>query len=146
MISVAAGLQRAPRVLLAWLALPVIVGVITVAWLLFETCENSRLRELPSPDGRWKLVVFERSCSGTVAWTTHVSVVGEAEILSGAPGNLLVSFDRHGSLIGTSVREPEIHARWRNADTIELSYSSAVPIQASVSELGRFRVLHTRTP
>lgn len=36
--------------------------------------------------------------------------------------------------------------RWSGSNSIELSYSSAVPIQPAVSELGRFRVTHVRAP
>lgn len=146
MISAAAGLRRAPRLLLVWLAVPLVAAAVFLVWLLLETCENSRLRELLSPDRQWKLVIFERSCSGTVAWTTHVSVLREPEFLPNAPGNLLVSFERHGSLIGASIHEPEVQARWSGPNSIELSYSSAAPIQSAVSELGRFRVTHVRAP
>lgn len=67
-------------------------------------------------------------------------------MLPDAPGNLLVSFERHGSLIGSSVREPEVLARWRDSGTIELLYRAGTPIESSVSEFGRFRVVHTLTP
>lgn len=67
MLTAAAGLHRTPRVLLGWLAVPVIAGAALLAWPLLESCKNSRLREIPSPDQLWKLVVFERSCSATVA-------------------------------------------------------------------------------
>lgn len=146
MLSAATGLRRTPRVLLGWLAVPLITGAALLGWLLLETCENSRLRELPSPDRQWKLVVFERTCSGTVAWTTHVSAIPESDALPNSPGNLLVSFERHGSLVGKSIREPEVRARWQGARSVELEYSSAAPIQSAVSELGGLRIIHTRTP
>lgn len=67
-------------------------------------------------------------------------------MLPNAPGNLLVSFERHGSLVGASVREPEVVVRWQRPDAIELAYSSAAPIHSTVSEFGSFRVIHTRAP
>ncbi len=146
MFTAATGLKRTPRILLGWLAAPVMVGAVLFAWMALETCENSRLRELASPDRQAKLVIFERSCSGTVAWTTHVSVLREGEALPNAPGNLLVSFERHGSLIGASIRDPEVRAQWQGPDAIVLSYSSAAPVQSAVSELGRFRVTHSSAP
>jgi hypothetical protein len=144
-IQAAIGLRRTPRILAAWLAVPVVMSVLLAAWLLLETCENSGLRELLSPDRSWKLVVFERSCSATVAWTTHVSVVAAEKMLPDAPGNLLVSFERHGSLIGSSMQEPEIRVRWRDSETIELLYRAGTPIESSVARLGRFRIIHTLT-
>mgnify|MGYP000090027561 CR=1 FL=1 len=146
MISAADGLHRFPRVLLGWLALPVIAGAALFTWTLLETCENSRLRELVSPDLQWKLVIFERRCSGTVAWSTHVSVVPEPELLPNAPGNLLISFERHGSLIGSTIQNPEVQARWSGTEAIELSYSLSPPVQFAASAFGRFRITQTRSP
>ena len=146
MITAPVGLSRTPRVLLAWAALPVVTVAAVLAWLLLESCENSRLREVPSPDGRWKIVVFERYCSGTVAWSTHVSVVEEHRMLPNAPGNVLSSYERHGSLVGASVREPEVGVRWRSQDTIELTYESREPTPSKVEAVGSIRVVHARKP
>src|SRR5262245_35356226 len=38
-------------------------------------CGNDVVAELPSPDGKYKAVVFVRDCGATTTWSTHVSVI-----------------------------------------------------------------------
>jgi hypothetical protein len=143
--SVALKLRRTPGVLLGWLALPFVVACFVAAYVLFENCENAILKEVSSPDGRHNLVVFERKCSGTVAWTTHVSVVGANASLPNNSGNALVSFERHGSLANSSApKESEVVARWAGPNIAELTYFSGAPVQFVFSEAGGVQVTHGR--
>lgn len=146
MITAQLGFHRTRRALLGWLALPVFLGVAALSWQVFETCENSRLRELSSPDGEHRLVIFERNCSGTVAWTTHASILKRDSRLPDAAGNVLVSFERHGSLVGDVIQQPEIEAQWKGSRELEIIHSAADPGPFAVSELDGVRVTHTLMP
>ncbi len=118
-------LGRVSRVLLAWAltlpALGVLIALYWLAWPVLQTCENSRLRDIDAPGGGWRLVVYEQRCTGTVEWTTHVSVVRAYGMLPRKDGNVLVSFGRHGSLVGKTVQEPEVEAQWQGPEVIELA-------------------------
>lgn len=146
MIAQGGRLGRVSKALFAWvlvlLALGVLVVLYSLAWPLLQTCENSRLRDIEAPGGAWRLVVYEQRCTGTVEWTTHVSVVREYEMLPKKAGNVLVSFGRHGSLVGNTIQEPEIRARWLGPEVIELTYRASDPLQYVASDVGSFRVVH----
>ena len=146
MLSAATGLRRTPRVLFAWIALPVLVVGGVLLWPLLETCENSRLRDIESPGRDYRLIVFERSCSGTVAWTTHVSIVRTLDTLPNEPGNVLVSVERHGSLVGQKVNDPEVHARWVGNNQVELSYPSGLLLQLRTAKVFGIEVVLKKLP
>ncbi len=134
--------QRAPRVLLAWLAVPVLLALCFLAWSLLESCANTTLTEVASPRGDHKAVLFERSCTGTIAWATHVSVLGAGSELPNERGNALVSFERHGSLLERQDKAPEVQARWLDESTLELRYPEGTPLQWSVPAVQGVKVVH----
>src|SRR5688572_29487724 len=97
------------RVISAWLLVPVVLAATVLLAIQSETCKNELLAEVASPTGEHKLVLFERSCTGTVAWTTHASVALPTAGLPKEVGNVLISFERHGSLLERR-EAPEIKA------------------------------------
>jgi hypothetical protein len=135
---------RAQSVVFAWLLVPVVLVAGILLANLTETCKNEPLAEVASPTGEHKLVLFERSCSGTVAWTTHASVVPATTGLPSDVGNVLISFERHGSLL-TRGAVPEVKAQWLNPKELQLSYSSATSVQFANSVSGAVTVNHVRT-
>ncbi len=66
-------------------------------------------------------------------------------MLPKAHGNILVSFGRHGSLIGKSVEEPEVVARWQAPRVIELKYRISIPSQFAATEVEDFQVVHVHS-
>jgi hypothetical protein len=98
--------------------------------------------ELASPQGKYKAILFERSCAGTVAWVTHVSIVAKDGKLPNEQGNALVSFERHGSFFGRQVQSPEIQVRWLDPTTLELSYPEETPLQWSAPSVQSVKVVH----
>lgn len=149
MSEIANKLRRTPRVLVGWLCFPLVFAALAAAFYLFDSCENTILEEARSPDGRKKLVIFERKCSGTVAWTTHVAIVDSIVPFPNRPGNTLVSYERHGSLTEeTDPRRhemPEVQARWTGPSDVELTYWSGAPIQFSALEVDGVQIAHKRT-
>jgi hypothetical protein len=69
-----------------------------------DPCGNRVLVELPSPDGRFKVVTFERDCGATTDASTQVSIIPSGERLVTAPtkfrsthpGNVFVADTNHG--------------------------------------------------
>jgi hypothetical protein len=138
-------LQRAPWLVAIWLALPALVCASLLVAVLSETCTNTVFAQTRFPGGEYKAILFERSCSGTVAWTTHASVLPVESDLPDAPGNALVSFERHGSLTETPGRQLDVQVQWVSPTTVHLAYSSAAPIQHSASSVEKVTVKHVRT-
>jgi hypothetical protein len=138
-------IQRLKRVAFVWLSLPVLCGIAMLAYSLSESCTNTVLTEIVSPTGEYKVSLFERKCTGTVAWTTHASVLPANSTVPDIDGNALVSFERHGSLADSPARKPEVEARWVSPNTVELLYISAAPIQLRAPAVERVKVMHVRT-
>ena len=55
-----------------------------------SVCKNVATAGAPSPDGKFIAFVFNRSCSGAPAVSTHVSVIRFSESLRNETGNVLV--------------------------------------------------------
>ncbi len=53
-------------------------------------CGNTLLSESQSPNGKWKAVVFERSCGATTGVSTQVSILRKNEDLPNEIGNICV--------------------------------------------------------
>jgi hypothetical protein len=51
--------------------------ICTSAWLNADgnSCINTVLRELPSPNGQLKAVLFERACGATTGFNRHVQIL-----------------------------------------------------------------------
>ena len=58
-----------------------------------SVCKNVVVAGAPSPDGKFIAFVFNRSCSGAPAVSTHVSVLRFSESLRNETGNVLVVDD-----------------------------------------------------
>lgn len=50
-------------------------------------CGNDVLQKIPSPDGKYVAVIFERSCGATTGYTTEVSVLPVTANLPDERGN-----------------------------------------------------------
>jgi hypothetical protein len=57
----------------------------------FPSCTNEILNEIPSPGGKFKAVLFRRSCASTDSVTTNVSIFGISEKLPNQPGNSFIA-------------------------------------------------------
>src|SRR4051812_3963383 len=41
----------------------------------FSECKNQIIKEIPSPNGQFKVILFERGCGATTGFNTQVSVL-----------------------------------------------------------------------
>ena len=85
-------------------------------------CENRQLAEYPSPDGAQKIVVFERNCGATTAFSTQASLVAANSRGVSGGGNVFVADSNHGAAPAGSGGGPELRVRWISSDTVELAY------------------------
>lgn len=89
-----------------------LVGCIAVFGGFPDPCGNQILRTIPSPDGRLKVVIFERDCGATTGFSTQVSVVAAAAEPRDEAGNLFVADDDHGAAPGGPGGGPRVEAIW----------------------------------
>jgi hypothetical protein len=85
-------------------------------------CGNQPVAEYPSPDGKAKVVVFERDCGATTDFTTQASLLPVSAGLPSGVGNLLVIDSNHAGAPAGPRGGPELRVRWINGSTVEVSH------------------------
>jgi hypothetical protein len=92
--------------------------VVTVAvQLLSHTlsdglCANKIVRELPSPNGQLKAVIFLRDCGGADGTSSQLSVLASGDTLPNKNGNLLTQ------------DEQRVQAEWQGESTLLVKYAN----------------------
>jgi hypothetical protein len=77
-------------------------------------CVNTVEARVPSPNGRWEAVVYQRACGATTGPSAQVALVPKNEPLPDKPGNVFVSEDN-----------PKVIAEWTDADALTVTYERA---------------------
>lgn len=77
---------------------------------------NTILSESPSPDGRFKAVVFRRDSGTTPGLTTQVSLLPATETLPNAPGNIFIA-----------PYDLDYRPHWNSAKSPDLIISGEIP-------------------
>jgi hypothetical protein len=85
-------------------------------------CANERLADLPSPDGRWHAVVFQRDCGATTGSSTQVSVLLAGDSLKNEGGNIFTADTDHGAAPPGLGGGRTASARWIALDTLEVRF------------------------
>ncbi len=88
-----------------------------------ETCANSVVASVASPDGAHRAVVFQRDCGATTGFSTQISVTDD----SGPPtdgGNAFIADDDHGAATSGAWGGPWADARWLSADHLLIRYAA----------------------
>src|SRR5579872_1022360 len=93
-------------------------------------CSNEFPAEHPSPDGKWKYVVFDRNCGATTSTNFQVSVLPSSASLPNAPANAFTGDYNHGATSYVAKVE------WINSGTLLISYSPKARIFRKETHVG----------
>lgn len=88
-------MQRMVRDIGLFVVAPLLILGGLTAWLFAATsqpCSNAIVQEAVSPDGRFKAVVFVRSCTATPGFSSNISVLVKDGILADGEGNLFAAY------------------------------------------------------
>ena len=85
---------------------------ITVRTGFRHSCGNELLREVASPDGKMKAVVFQRDCAATTGFITQVSVLSKDEKLPNESGNVFSADTNHGVAPSGEGGGPVVEVGW----------------------------------
>ena len=99
-------------------------------------CSNQIRREVSSPNGKMKAVVFQRDCGATVGFNTQVSVLPSRAKLPDDGGNVFVAARGHGN--GTS--GPYVSVSWTNDGELLVTYDKDARVFRNESSVGNVRV------
>lgn len=56
-----------------------------------DMCANEVTAYKTSPDGQWKVVLFERNCGATTGYSTQISLLEATDSLANESGNVFVA-------------------------------------------------------
>jgi hypothetical protein len=124
--------KRSPRPILGLIVAGVVVvcvGIGSFRWVLLNStsgvwsdmCGNIVYQEIPSPDGQYKVVVFERDCGATTDFSTQVSILGAAQELSNVSGNIFV-MDGHPD-------STNVQVEWEGDQAVSISYADGYEVK-----------------
>jgi len=54
-------------------------------------CANTVISSSTSPNGKWKVVLFERNCGATTGFSTQISLLESGEKLTNEAGNIYIT-------------------------------------------------------
>jgi hypothetical protein len=109
-------------------------------------CANTVLSEQPSPDGKLKAVVFERSCGATTGFSTQVSLIRADEKLENEGGGLFAADTNEGRAPAGLGGGPEVHFRWLSNSTAELRHHPQVRIFTAERKSRAIEVVYLMQP
>ena len=78
-------------------------------------CGNEVFQEVYSQDKQYKVVVFERDCGATTAFSTQISLLKARQEYSNISGNI---FQMEGH-----PNDTKIQVEWKDNQTIEITYT-----------------------
>lgn len=85
-------------------------------------CGNTVLSQHISPDGRLRVVVFERNCGATTGFSTQISMLKGSEPLENEAGNVFVGDTDHGAAPAGPGGGPRVDVRWTSGRSLELKH------------------------
>jgi hypothetical protein len=88
---------------------------------LFE-CENTVVRDYPSPDLSKRFVVFERSCGATTGFSTQISLLSGSDPLENEAGDTFTADTDDGKAPAGPGGGPEVRVTWLGADSARIEY------------------------
>ena len=105
--------------------------------MITERCENRVIRQIRSPDSRYKAVIFERDCGSAAGISTQVSLLSAADQLPNGKGNLIIAEGRANS--------SDVQIIWKGTKSLYLSYSGNLKIQKTKSKVRGVQILYQIT-
>ena len=87
-----------------------------------DTCGNTVVTRMLSPDGKHEAILFRRDCGATTGFSTQISVLKTGKSASGS-GNAFVADDDHGKARTGDWGGPWAEVKWLAADHLLIRYA-----------------------
>ena len=113
-----------------------VAGAGTACVSLAGDCSNQIRREIASPNGKMKAVVFQRDCGATVGFNTQVSVLPSGSNLPNDGGNAFVADGGQG----TAPSAPLVAVSWTNETELLVTYDRQARVFHNEPSVGNIRV------
>lgn len=110
-----------------------------------ETCSNSVLKQIVSPDKKYKAIIFTRDCGATTGFSTQLSLVNYESTLENERGNVLIISDKAD---GPSFENggAEVQASWNNEKELVIFYNTSVETFAKQTKFENLKITYSPLP
>jgi hypothetical protein len=88
-----------------------------------DTCGNTIISRMSSPDGQYDAAMFQRDCGATTGFSTQVSILNAGEPLSGT-GNVFRADNNHGAERSGGWGGPWAEIKWLSPSHLLIRYSA----------------------
>lgn len=133
-------------VLIVLLIAATVLSTLVILKLGEGLCDNTPIAEYPSPEGRRRVLVFERSCGATTGFSTQASLLDADEDLDIGSGNLFISDTDHGAAPSGPGGGPELSVEWKDERSLVLVHDSRVRVFKSEQRMDGVHVSYRHTP
>lgn len=118
--------RRKALVVAAWLlgscAVVIVISTLAMSSLFGGMCANDVLKETISPDGKKRVIVFQRNCGATTGFSTQASVLSVSRSLPNDGGNVFSADTNHGTAPSGPGGGPELEASWVSSNELVLEH------------------------
>ncbi|WP_440223544.1 hypothetical protein ACQQ2N_21075 [Dokdonella sp. MW10] len=132
--------MRALAVTLAMMGSGAALLAVLDAFVSADLCENTLLEQAYSPDGRMRLVVFERSCGATTGFSTQASLLDAGEPLGDEGGNVFIADTDHGRAPAAAHGGPALDVQWMDDGNVELHHDARARVFHALDALRGVRI------
>jgi hypothetical protein len=99
-------------------------------------CGNDLVKEIRSPGGKMKAVVFQRDCGATTGFSTQVSLLSSNGSLPNDGGNLFIATTDHGNAPAGAWGGPIVEISWTDDANVVLRYDKRASLSKREESLG----------
>jgi hypothetical protein len=111
-----------------------------------DVCQNQIFSETASPDHEKSVVLFQRDCGATSAFTTQISILPPGEKPEGT-GNVFVADDDHGAAPAGSWGGPWVSVKWLDSNHLQVTYAKGSRVFDQTENVGGVTVsFDTKSP
>ena len=93
-----------------------------------DMCANEVISESLSPDGRQKIILFQRDCGATTGFSTQASLLSATETLPNKSGNLLITDTDHGAAPSGPGGGAIVVVKWDGAKSVTFMHHPEVRV------------------
>ena len=87
-----------------------------------DTCANTLVTRVESPDDRHSAVMFQRDCGAATGFSTQISVLSAGDKVAGG-GNAFRADDDHGAAVAGAWGGPWAETRWLSKENLLIRYA-----------------------
>jgi hypothetical protein len=118
----------------------IIMLVVFAGACLKLPCANQILKEVSSPAGKMKAVVFERDCGAPTDFSTQVSILRSDQLLPNEGGNVFVADTDHDIAPSGADGGPVVEVSWTSESELLVRHDKRARVFHFEPSVGSIRV------